>query len=125
MVKDYTDAFELFWRAYPPRWSETRNVWHKDDKPAAFTEWQKLTIEEMQLALFAAPKVERCKWTWDARRWLNHKRWTDEILKEPYRPPPQSEIKAMVDKLAAQYKPPKENIKSVNQQVRELLGKVK
>lgn len=118
----YTEAFELFWRCYPPRWSETRNVWRRADKPGAFAEWQKLTPDEMIAALQSARKEEMSKWTPDARKWLKHKRWQDEIGKKDFfKLPLPAEIAAMVEKLGAHFTPPKEQVKSVNQQVRELL----
>jgi hypothetical protein len=120
----YTEGFELFFRSYPPRWSETRNLWVRADKQGAFAEWQRLKPEEMIAALKAIQTEKAGKYVPDARKWLHHKRWQDTIapLKQFERPLP-AEIAAMVDKLAAQYTPPKEKRKSVNQQARELLKK--
>jgi hypothetical protein len=90
----------LFFRIYPPRFIESRNLWRRADKIGAFEEWQKLTAEEKIAALNAVQREKASKWTPDARKWLKHKAWEDEIapLREFDRPPPK-EIQAMLDRI--------------------------
>lgn len=97
---NYTEDFELFWRAYPPRFNEERQLYRRADKPGAFAEWQKLTAEEKIAALNAVQREKSSKWTPDARKWLHHKRWEDIIapLREFDRPLPK-EIQAMIAKM--------------------------
>lgn len=75
-----TKQFETFWQIYPPRWSERQSLWRKSDKEGAWREWRKMTDTDRKLAIKAAPTVERSKFTPDARKWLYHKQWEDEIV---------------------------------------------
>ena len=96
----YTEEFELFWRAYPPRINLDLNVLRKADKQGAWLEWQKLTKDEMIAALNVVRQEKTSKWTPDARKWLLHKRWEDMILPmKPYERPASAEISQMVTKL--------------------------
>lgn len=107
----YTDEFEVFWRCYPPRYNEGRNICIRADKPGAFNEWQKLTTEEKISAFNAVQREKSSKWTPDARKWLKHKHWEDVIapLKEFDRPLP-VEIQTMIDKLTIFKKIPSDGI---------------
>lgn len=99
--KIYTEAFELFWQSSPERYNEAKNAYIRADKEGAFREWQKLTVEQMILALKAVQKEKASKYTPDMRKWLKYKRWEDEVMQQPPKKPLPTEIQAMVDKLAA------------------------
>lgn len=104
MIMIYSDDFELFWRSYPPRFNEGRNVYIRADKCGAFREWERLTLDEKVLALNAVQREKPSKWTPDARKWLYHKRWEDVVapLRE-YERPAKKEVEAMIDKLARSF----------------------
>lgn len=80
---NYPSDFEVFWRAYPPRWSEAQSLWAKKCKGQAYDEWFNLNDEDKELAMKAAGDVEQGMFTWDARRWLKRRRWEDEIIDAP------------------------------------------
>lgn len=80
MKNNYTSEFEAFWSAYPPRYHEYTNKWIKSDKAGAFKEWLKLSREDRQQAVGATSGVEKGKYTPDARKWLYHRRWEDEVV---------------------------------------------
>jgi len=98
-----TEEFETFWKLYPPRWSESSCVWRKSDKEGAWRKWKKMTPKERVLATKAAPSVERSKYTPDARKWLYHKMWEDEVVQVKYdKPKPVASKKAVVIATAAE-----------------------
>ena len=86
----YPEDFKTFWNTYPPRWNAKAGKWKRNCKRQAFAEWLKLTDEEKELATELAGEVEWSAYTWDARRWLLHRRWEDETVDAP---PPIDEVK--------------------------------
>jgi len=81
--------FEDFWKKYPPRWQERAKVWKKSDRFYAEIEWMKLSDKEKVAAVGTVGSVERGEFTPDARKWLKHKMWQDEITKPSSSPPVQ------------------------------------
>ena len=76
-MTEYSDNFELFWKAYPAR--NGRKV----GKKPAFAQWNKLTADQRKVAFATAEKNNRMQ-TWgkyvrDAQRWLRDAGWEDEI----------------------------------------------
>lgn len=84
--------FKDFWKEYPPRWRERQKVWVKSDRFGAETEWMKLTNDEKIAAMTAVGSVERSSFTPDARKWLKHKLWQDEVIAESSSPPAQQAV---------------------------------
>ena len=67
------EQFDKFWILYAK----------KVGKPKSIAEWRKLTEDEKDMAITAAPKhatASEAKYRKDPERWLRDRRWEDEIV---------------------------------------------
>lgn len=76
--KEYTESFEIFWRAFKGRWDAdgagAYGEYRKGSKSEAFKIWETLTEIDQQNATKGAP-CSAGKYTPDCYRWLREKRW--------------------------------------------------
>lgn len=72
--REYDEKFEMFWKRFRGRWDGEEYV--KDGKYNAWQVWQKLTEKEQRLAWAASSKTGK-KFTVNASRWLEEKRFDD------------------------------------------------
>lgn len=72
----YSDSFLNFWKAFKGRWNIDKGRFDKGGKREAFDEWERLILEQQELAKQAAPKTGD-KSTQDGWRWLKNHRWED------------------------------------------------
>ena len=85
-MKEYSDSFLDFWKAFKGRWSVDRGKCIKGSKWDAFIVWEKLSVKHRQLARQAAPRTGY-KYTKDACRWLKSRDWEEfEDVKPKIKP---------------------------------------
>jgi len=89
MAKDYSIAFEEFWRAYPSRWNKNfqGGSWIKRKKHPAFLSWCKLSDDVRAKCMRIVKKIKSAEGgtVRDCVTWLNQKGW-DDIEEEKWTP---------------------------------------
>lgn len=76
----YNESFERFWKGFKGRWNVEKGIYDKGSKFLAAQEFYKLSDEEKERAIYAAP-FSGGKFTKDCVRWLKEK-WFDNWEKK-------------------------------------------
>lgn len=84
---DYTEEFEIFWKAYPKRWNRSSGRHYKVGKWEAFHAWKRLSQKDRNDILIKVKYMKSGEFVLDAHRWLKKRRFDDMELPKPKRKP--------------------------------------
>jgi len=97
-MTEYTEEFEIFWKAYPARWNKNIHSMVKRKKFPAFEKWQKLDEKIRAECLAKVKKIKYAEGTpRDAVTWLNQRGWDDIELPEEKPAPMPKQVQEMVE----------------------------
>lgn len=115
----YTDEFLQFWSCYPGRYCERTNSYPKKNKYLASKEWEKLSKDDRDRALYAAERIKPGRYIKDAFRWLRDKMFDDYNMPKGWTPALPAEMTANVLKMVPQ--PDKRSLSDKQREQRDKL----
>ena len=80
---DYTEEFEVFWKAYPKRWNRSSGKYYKVGKWEAFQVWKRLSQKDRNDILIKVNYMKTGEFVLDAHRWLKKRRFDDIEIPKP------------------------------------------